>query len=85
MSIMGTTTEACQHPPAARYFDDDEERCRVCTTSISFPPRPPEPHDTTELKRDKRISAGEKHRVTAVEVAEVVEVELLRCSCCGCR
>ena len=86
---MSTTTEACHHPPAARYWDTDEERCRVCTTSLTFPPRAPEPDDTTELKRDKRITAGEKHRVTAVEVAEVevaevevAEVGLLRCSCC---
>ena len=71
MSIMGTTTKACQHPPTARYWDTDEERCRVCSTSLTFPPRPPEPDDTTELKRDKRIAAGEKHRVTAVEVAGV--------------
>ena len=90
MSISTQNPKACQHPPAARYWDTDEERCRVCSTSLTFPPRPPEPDDTTELKRDKRITAGEKHRVTAVEVAgvtavEVVEVEdgLLRCSCCG--
>ena len=69
MSIMST---ACQHPPTARYWDTDEERCRVCTSSISFPPHPP----TSVDEKDRR--KGGNHRVY-----EVGPPASLRCSCCG--
>ena len=99
---MSTSThngpKACQHPPASRYLDSDEIICRLCTTSLSFPPRPGTPDDHLELKRDIRTIAGEKHRVTPAQVAQEVqevqvvhevvqevqdvEARFLACTCC---
>ena len=77
---MSTSTQNsprdCQHPPASRYWDTDEYRCRRCTASLSFPPHPATPGDTLELRRDIRAEAGEKRReYKPVQVVQVVQVE----------
>ena len=93
--ILAQMFSSCEHPPTARYWDLDEYRCRVCTASLTFPPRVPTPDDDKERKRDR----GEKLRgptpvqVVEVQVVEVQEVEvqevevspsapLLLCHCC---
>ena len=69
-------------------------RCRLCTASLSYPTRPPTPDDTRKLERDKRTTAGEKHRTTPVQDVEAQDVEaqdvevqdvearFLACTCC---
>ena len=75
---------SCEHPRAARFFDESEERCRICSTSVSFPPHAPSPDDAKDRARDIRADAGELHRVYApVEVVEASQpAPLLTCRCC---
>ena len=35
----------CPHPAGSRYWDLDEERCRLCSQSITYPAREPGPQD----------------------------------------
>ena len=70
-----STQKACEHPPGSRFWDTDEYRCRVCTSSLSFPQRLPTSADRLDLKRDAAADRGENRREFKGEVQEVVEVE----------
>ena len=90
--MSNSTQKACEHPPASRFWDSDEERCRSCNGSLSFPPRSPTRDDAKELKLESLSFRGDKRRAyTPVEAVEVevekaveveVEVQLLPCTCC---
>ena len=71
----------CQHKSV--FLDEDETKCRVCSQSLTYPPRAPGLEDERDRKRDTRISAGEGHRkLTPVEVEASPSAPLLLCYCC---
>ena len=73
----------CQHKSVV--WDQDEEKCRACGQSLTYPPRAPGLEDVKNRKRDVRIAAGESHRrYTRVEVEQDTQAstQLLACTCC---
>ena len=76
---------SCEHPAEATYWDGDEEKCRACGQSLTYPPRHPTAEDEKDRRRDARITAGE-HRRRDESPVEVVEASpsapLLLCYCC---
>ena len=67
---MVTTAPTCPHPPGSWYWDSDEERCRLCNDSITFPRRPPTADDQRDRKQDLLAIAGERRRRPAKEEVE---------------
>ena len=72
---MVDTATTCPHPPGSLYLDVDEEKCRLCNTSLTFPARAPGPQDGNGSRQ------GE-HRKAAEEAAETAPVTVLPCTCC---
>ena len=80
----------CQHKSV--FLDEDEEKCRACGQSLTYPRRAPGPEDARNRKRDTRIAIGENHRRYTPVEQEIIQVEaeveaspstrLLPCSCC---
>ena len=62
----------CQHKTV--FWDEDEWRCRTCSQSLSFPARPPGPEDEIDLKKARRITAGEHRRLTLTPVEDQDQV-----------
>ena len=57
--MSNSATITCEHPIGSRYLDVDEERCRLCNTSLTFPPRAPGPQERRQrnpaIKRQPRV------------------------------
>ena len=70
----------CQHKSV--FWDEDEEKCRACGQSLTYPPRAPGLEDLKSRKRDVRIAAGEHRRRDSSPVEVEAEVEQLLCHCC---
>ena len=69
---------ACTHPKV--FWDTDEERCRTCGASVSFPRHDPTAEESRRRNSERRIEG--RQRAAAPKPIKLPETSCLECTCC---